>query len=167
MPQRRLQKRCLECGRRPSKKWQWYPKHDLCRRCYWRLYQRDALDVRRQAGLPHDIHDAARQLLTEAVETECYSVDTPCWEIPVTVRCRLPRGYTFVRFRGQTHLAHRIINESQYGPFTADRPIGMHTCDRPACIRPIHLMRGNQSDNMADMVRKGRHKSVAHPSRAC
>jgi hypothetical protein len=57
--------------------------------------------------------------------------------------------------------AHRFSYELHNGPI----PDGMdicHHCDNPPCSRPDHLFLGTQKDNQADMIAKGRGKSVAH-----
>jgi hypothetical protein len=52
--------------------------------------------------------------------------------------------------------AHRLA----YKVFVGEIPRGMcicHKCDVPCCVNPDHLFIGTNSDNSADMSKKGRH----------
>jgi len=64
-------------------------------------------------------------------------------------------GYGVVRAGGKNKLAHRVSYEITYGPIPDGLDV-LHRCDTPACIEPTHLFLGNDDDNMADMVAKGR-----------
>jgi len=75
---------------------------------------------------------------------------TPCWEF---------RGYTdpagYGRVRGIA--AHRLALLME-GVEIPDGHHVLHACDNPPCVNPQHLRPGTRSDNMRDMVAKGRHR---------
>lgn len=51
--------------------------------------------------------------------------------------------------------AHRMAWLLAYGPLAPGEQV-LHRCDTPRCVRPEHLFKGTQKDNMEDMARKGR-----------
>jgi hypothetical protein len=74
-----------------------------------------------------------------------------CWEwAAATDR----NGHGVFWLEGRLHGAHRVAWKFAFGawPETALR----HTCDNRSCIRVSHLIEGDQTENMADMVARGR-----------
>lgn len=70
---------------------------------------------------------------------------------------RLGYGQT-AYFNGVTK-AHRLSWLTHRGTIP-DRMMVLHKCDVRQCINPDHLFLGTQTDNMRDMARKGRGKSI-------
>jgi hypothetical protein len=68
--------------------------------------------------------------------------------------------YGSVYVGGGTQHAHRAAYELTYGRVAAGVEV-CHTCDTPLCVRPDHLFLGTHSENMQDMVSKGRHVAQA------
>ena len=74
-----------------------------------------------------------------------------CWEW----QANLGRGYGMFSIEGRSIVAHRVSWTMLRGPI----PEGMlvlHKCDNRKCVNPNHLFIGTQSDNVCDMLAKGR-----------
>lgn len=73
------------------------------------------------------------------------------------------RGYGSYRIRQKFIQAHRLSRRLSYILTHGSIPDGMvirHSCDRPACIAPAHLVVGTQQDNLRDMRERGRDRHV-------
>ncbi len=75
-----------------------------------------------------------------------------CWEYQGSTDTN---GYGLFSVNGHSHHVHRIVYTIFVGP-VADDELVCHHCDNRPCIRPSHLFLGTQTDNMRDMVAKGR-----------
>jgi len=80
-----------------------------------------------------------------------------------TDTCWLWTGYIGRRRRGiiypEGERKSIAVHRFSYQHFVGPIPAGMyvcHHCDNPSCVRPDHLFLGTQTDNMRDMVKKGR-----------
>lgn len=81
-----------------------------------------------------------------------------CW--PWTAATRR-RGYGIFTVNRRNFVAHRLAFQVATGIDPGELLV-CHTCDNPPCCNPAHLFLGTNSDNMRDMVAKGRDRwSVA------
>ena len=64
-------------------------------------------------------------------------------------------GYGQFRMNGRTIRAPRVAFFLRNGEWPDN---ACHSCDNPICCNPSHIFTGSRSDNMRDMVAKGRNK---------
>ena len=67
-------------------------------------------------------------------------------------------GYGQLWVGGRLFRAHRLVWMQDNGH--TDLHI-LHSCDNPSCINIDHLSAGTHTDNMQDMIAKGRYKNPA------
>ena len=104
------------------------------------------------------VHMATRKRTTAELQARilrsCTQQPNGCW---IWNLAKYKTGYG--RF-GHHEYAHRI----SYAAFVGEILEGMHVlhqCDVPACVNPGHLFLGDDQDNCADMIRKGRGRKLA------
>lgn len=77
-----------------------------------------------------------------------------CWE---WTGYRDPNGYGRLNVGLKPVLAHRISWQLNRHKLKGSQFV-LHKCDNPPCVRPDHLFIGSQADNLADKMRKKRHR---------
>lgn len=76
-----------------------------------------------------------------------------CW---LWSRTRDTHGYGMIAIESVKIGAHRASWLFHFGD--PGKMHVLHRCDVPACVNPAHLWLGTRSDNMRDMVAKGRRR---------
>lgn len=71
------------------------------------------------------------------------------------------RGYGQFFWQGRPQIATHFAWELANGPIP-DGLWVLHRCDVPSCVRVEHLFLGTHTDNMQDMIAKGRQGRVPH-----
>ena len=103
---------------------------------------------------PRTLIEAYQHLLDTCVEDNGCKLIT--YGHPVSI------GYRRIRAEGRDWYIHELSYFFHHGKM----PKGLvhrHTCHRPNCFEPTHIIAGTHADNVADKVRAGRsQKGVGH-----
>jgi hypothetical protein len=78
-----------------------------------------------------------------------------CWICTSHASDKSRGGYPRVSRHKRMVSVGRYMYEQKYGEVQDHLDI-CHECDNPMCINPEHLFLGTKTDNMQDMMRKGR-----------
>lgn len=90
-----------------------------------------------------------------AIRLERNSIPEPNSGCRIWIGSVTSGGYGNVGVERSTKRAHRVAWELVHGT-VPDNLFVCHKCDNRLCINDDHLFVGTRSDNMQDMIRKGR-----------
>lgn len=101
--------------------------------------------------------DAPTGTVLERFESQFIRIpESGCWVWTGSNKNKFGHGaFKLGNRKSKVLYAHRMAWELYVGPI----PLGLmvlHRCDCPCCVNPHHLFLGTHSDNMNDMVSKGR-----------
>lgn len=92
-------------------------------------------------------------------------INGECWECHLAP---VKKGYCYVSVDGRYGIkwrVHRLVWAVYEGQLIKDNMLVLHSCDNRKCINPKHLFLGNEADNTADMMIKGRGKYILPDNR--
>lgn len=93
-----------------------------------------------------------RHTLETLLNNTVKDVDCLLWQ-----GCLNTDGYPRVNWRGNTNgKVHRIVYALTHPTESIVGKVIRHTCDRPICINPSHLLSGTNIDNVHDRDSRGR-----------
>ncbi len=78
--------------------------------------------------------------------------DNACW---IWTGLKNEDGYGRTSWERKHWKCHRVAYLITFGEIPKGMQV-LHHCDNPACVNPSHLWLGTHTDNMRDMVSKGR-----------
>ena len=105
----------------------------------------------------------ARPLSDRFNSNVCRDDGTGCWN---WTAYKDKNGYGRIGVNYTSRPAHRVSYEMYCGEIP-DGMMVLHSCDNASCVNPGHLSLGTHSENMADMVKKGRQVRGAAHKRPC
>jgi hypothetical protein len=74
------------------------------------------------------------------------------------------KGYGMFSYESKTIRATHFAYLWATGNLPEKGKVLMHTCDNSSCVNPAHLVLGTQTQNVADMVAKGRQFKGKRPT---
>jgi hypothetical protein len=83
-------------------------------------------------------------------------MSTPCWTWSAA---KGSHGYGYFGVDNRCYLTHRVSVAIDGRDINGK--VVMHDCDTPACVNPSHLVTGTHTDNMHDMIAKGRARKAS------
>lgn len=93
--------------------------------------------------------DNVREIILSRIDVDDA---TGCWNWTGAISSN---GYGHMQWQNKTLSTHRLSYECFVGPIPDGKSV-CHSCDNRKCLNPEHLWIGTHSDNMSDMVIKGR-----------
>lgn len=99
--------------------------------------------------MPANTLEKLLQFMIPVTESGCW-----LWLRPVD-----RKGYGHFRVKGHGKPSAHRASWILHGRKISEGMHILHKCDVPSCVNPNHLFLGTNLDNIADKMRKGRHRS--------